>query len=271
MTRCFNILPSRIPGSNHRILNPLLFVPKNGQNLADLEPEKMFVRWSQFFSRQCSSICHSIFTDLQPGVCVLSGFGAIYRNEHRILPLKWQLLKQWSIPSKHAPAGPMQAFCRHWGLGPAQTKPKQAQCWLAQARPKALGSPWALCKQPTIADCPQKAHAGPVWAAHSHFPRSVWMHLFIHLIWNSKRLSIHNSAECIKIHFLNWIVSTLDHLKTHEQKKKPILSLKKYSSIEAIMIIPFLFYIFLYFIVQPCNCWVGGEPPGFVFLLLFLS
>ncbi len=53
-------------------------------------------------------------------------------------------------PCKHVPVGPMLAFCRHSGLGPAHTKPKQAQCGLAQARPTALGSPQALCGQATL-------------------------------------------------------------------------------------------------------------------------
>ncbi len=49
---------------------------------------------------------------------------------------------------------PMLSFCGHYGLGPTHTKPKQAQCGLAQTRPTALGSPQALCDQPTLADCP---------------------------------------------------------------------------------------------------------------------
>ncbi len=49
-----------------------------------------------------------------------------------------------SLPCKHVLVGPMLAFCGHSGLGPAHTKPKQAQCGLAQVRPTALGSPQAL-------------------------------------------------------------------------------------------------------------------------------
>ncbi len=59
----------------------------------------------------------------------------------------------------------MLAFCGHSGLGAAHTKPKQAQCRLAQVRPTALGSLQALCEQATLADCPNESHDGPVRAS----------------------------------------------------------------------------------------------------------
>ncbi len=82
------------------------------------------------------------------------------------------------VPCKHAPAGPMLDFCGHSGLGPAQTKPKQAQCGFAQARPTDLGSPQALCEQPTLWDCPRYSNDGPVRSGQSNFctfgPMQVW-------------------------------------------------------------------------------------------------
>uniref|UniRef100_A0A672LV77 SPRY-associated domain-containing protein n=1 Tax=Sinocyclocheilus grahami TaxID=75366 RepID=A0A672LV77_SINGR len=48
-----------------------------------------------------------------------------------------------------------QVLCSESLTGcPAHTIPKQAQCGLAQVRPTALGSPQALCEQPTLWDCP---------------------------------------------------------------------------------------------------------------------
>ncbi|RXN39113.1 hypothetical protein ROHU_000493 [Labeo rohita] len=40
------------------------------------------------------------------------------------------------------------------GLGPSNSKPKQAQCRLAQSRPTALGSLQAVFEQATLWDCP---------------------------------------------------------------------------------------------------------------------